>query len=71
MKIEAGKSYVNGWGSIVPIVKAPDKFCRWFLSDLNHGYHEGGEMVGVGVMTQFNLVREATPNPELPHATAR
>jgi hypothetical protein len=58
MKLEAGKTYINGWGSEVPIIKAPDKSCRWFLSDLGHGYHETGEMAGVGKMCQFNLVRE-------------
>lgn len=59
MKIEAGRTYINGWGTEVPIVKAPDDMCRWFLSDLGHGYHETGEMVGVRATPQFNLVRHA------------
>jgi hypothetical protein len=59
MKIKAGESYINGWGTEVPIVKAPDKDCRWFLSDLGHGYHETGEMVGISTMPHFNLLRPA------------
>lgn len=55
LKIAVGKTYVNGWGSSVRIVSAPDAKCRWFLSDLGHGYHPTGEMVTLCGTPQFNL----------------
>lgn len=70
MKIEAGKTYVNGWGSLVPIVTAPSDACRYFKSDLGHGYFETGEMMTLGGTEHYNLLREANESDWLKNKTA-
>ena len=48
MKIEVGKSYFNGFGAKIMIVKAPSEKSRWYEDELENRYHETGEAVRYG-----------------------
>lgn len=62
MRIEAGKTYKNGWGAKVKIVSAPTEKNRWFISDLGDGYHADGSLVQIDGTPKYNLTEVETPS---------
>lgn len=61
MKLEVGRTYFNGFGVRLKIVKAPTAKNRWYEDELENRYHEDGAAVRWGSSRPDYNLREDEP----------
>lgn len=58
LKLEAGKTYENGWGAHITIVAGPNDTCKFFRDHFGYVWREDGVLERCDMDHRFNLVKE-------------